>query len=69
VVEVKALLEFFDLPGKRHGIGGIALEHLNGDRAAVWAAKQAIDDLQRAFLAVAAIATLGKRAATSLHVA
>src|SRR5215469_16617336 len=69
VVEMKALLEFLDLSGERHGIGGIALEHLNGDRAAVWGAKQAIDDLPRALPAVAAVATLGKRAAASLHVA
>ena len=54
---------------QRHRIGGVAVEHLDGDRAAVGGAEQAVDDLQRALPAVAAVATLGQRAAAAFHVA
>ena len=69
VVEVEALLQFFDLAGQGHRIGGIAIEHLDGDRAAVGRAEQAVGDLQRPLAVIAAIAALGERAATPFHVA
>ena len=69
MVEVEALLELVDLARQRHRIGGVAVEHLDGNRAAVGGAEQAVDDLQRALAAVAAVATLGKRAAAPFHVA
>jgi hypothetical protein len=53
MVEAEALLELGDLAGERGGIAGRALEHLDGDRAAVGRAEQAVDDLQLALLAVA----------------
>jgi len=69
MVEVEALLEFGDLGRERHGIGDVAIEHLDGDRTAVGRAEQAVGDLQRALAAVAAVAALGERAATPFHVA
>ena len=62
MVEAEALLEFFNLARERHRIGGIAVEHLDGDRAAVGGTEETINDLQRAFPAVAAVAALGERA-------
>ena len=59
--KVEAPLELVDLARQRHRIGEIAVKHLDGDRAAIWGAEQAVDDLQRALPAVAAIATLGER--------
>ena len=50
MVEVKALLELLDLCRQRHRIGGVAVEDLDGNRAAVGGTEQAIDDLQRALL-------------------
>ena len=52
---------------ERHRVGGIALEHLDGDRAAVGRAQQAVDDLQLASLAVAIVAEPGELAAAALH--
>ena len=69
MVEVEALLELLDLGRQGHRIGGVAVKHLDGDRAAVGGAEQAVDDLQRALPAVAAIAALGQRAAAPFHVA
>ena len=69
VVDGEAALELGDLVGERHGIGGVALEHLDGDGAAVGRAEKAVDDLQLALLAVAVVAALGQRAAAAFDVA
>ena len=69
MVEVKALLELLDLCRQRHRVGGVAIKDLDGDRAAIGSAEQTVDDLQRALAAVAAVTTLGERAAAPLHVA
>jgi hypothetical protein len=34
MIKVEALLELVDLARQRHRIGGIAVKHLDGDRAA-----------------------------------
>src|SRR4029450_10281047 len=67
VLEAEALLELGDLGGQRGGIAGVALEHLDGDRAAVRGAEQAVGDLQLARLAVAAVAARGPRSAAALQ--
>ena len=69
MVELEAPLELLDLGCQRHRIGGVAIKHLDGNRAAVGSTEQAVDNLQRALLAVTAVAPLGERAAASLHVA
>jgi hypothetical protein len=69
MVEVEALLELLDLRCQRHRIGGVAFEHLDGNRAAIRSAEQTVDNLQRTFPAVAAVATFGERAAAAFHVA
>ncbi len=69
MVQLEALLELLDLCRQRHRIGGVAVKHLDGNRTAIGRAQQAIDNLQRALLAVAAVAPLGERAAAPLHVA
>src|SRR5271165_4897786 len=69
MIEVEALLELLDLRCQRHRIGGVALEHLDGNGAAIRGAEQAVDNLQCALLAVAAIAPPGERAAAAFHVA
>ena len=69
MLKAEALLELVDLRRQRHRIGGVAREHLDGDRTAVRGAEQAVDDLQAAPLAVTAVATFGQRTAASLHVA
>src|ERR1700746_2194784 len=52
-LEREALLDLVDLGRKRARIAGVALEHLDGHRATVGGAQQAVDDLQLALLAVA----------------
>src|SRR5271167_3913876 len=47
------LLDLGDLTGQRCRVAGGAFEHLDGDRAAVGGAQEAVDDLQLAPLAVA----------------
>ena len=69
MVEGEAVLQLGDLIGQGQRIAGVSFEHLDGDRAAVGRAEQAIDDLQLALLAVAAVAALGQRAAAAFHVA
>jgi hypothetical protein len=68
MVQMEALLELLDLGRQRHRIGGVAVEHLDGNWTTVGGTEQAIDNLQRAFLAVTAVATLGQRAASPFHV-
>src|SRR5689334_3269737 len=69
MVELEALLELFDLRRQRHRIAGVAVEHLDRDGAAIGSAEQAVGDLQRALATVAAVSTLGERAAAAFHVA
>ena len=69
MTEAEALLELVDLRRQRRRIAGVALEHLDGDGATVRSAEQAVDDLQRALLAITAVSTFGQRTAASLHVA
>ncbi len=69
MVEVEALLELVDLCGQGFRVGGVAVEDLDGNWAAVRGAEQAVDDLQRALAAVTAVAAFGQRAAASFHIA
>ncbi len=69
MVEVEALLQLLDLCRQGHRVRRVAVKDLNGDRAAVGSAEQAVGDLQRALPAVAAVATLGERTAAAFHVA
>ena len=69
MAEAEALLELVDLRRQRRRIAGVAVEHFDGDRAAIRRAEQAVDDLQGALPAVAAVAALGERAAAAFHVA
>jgi len=65
--DAKAIADLFHLGQERFGIGRIALEDGNRDRAAAGVRKQAIVYLQRAGLAVAAVADLGERAGCALE--
>ena len=67
--EGEPFLQLGDLIGDRPGIAGIALEHLDRDRAAVGGAQQAVDDLRLALLAVAIVAALGQRTAAAFDIA
>src|SRR5215210_7661209 len=69
VAEAKALLELVDLRRQRCRIAGVAVEDFDGNRTAVRGAEQAVDDLERALLAVTAVSPFGQRTAASLHVA
>ena len=67
VVESEALPELLDLARQRRWIGGVAIETsmATGQPSA---AQSRPYGLQRAFFAIAAIATFGKRAAAPFHV-
>ena len=67
--EGEPLFQLGDLIRHGPGIAGIALEHLDRDRAAVGGAQQAVDDLRLALLAVAVVAALGQRTAAAFDVA
>ena len=69
MIDGEAALELGDLVGERHGIGGVALEHFDGDGAAVGRAQEAVDDLQLALLAVAVVAAFGQGAAAAFDIA
>jgi hypothetical protein len=69
VVEVEALLQLADLGAERSGVGGVALEHLDGHRAAVGGTQQAVDDLQLTLLAIPVVAAPGQFAAAALDIA
>jgi len=69
MVEPEALLELVDLRGQGFRIGGVAVKRFGGDRAAVRGAWQAVDDLQCAAAAAAAVAAPGQRAVAAFHVA
>src|SRR5438552_6802411 len=64
----EALLQLLDLRRQGQRIGGIALEHLDGDRATVGGAHQANDNLRPVAPVVAAVAMLGQFAAASFEV-
>ena len=69
VIDGEAAFELGDLVGERHGIGDVALEHFDGDGAAVGRAQEAVDDLQLALLAVAVVAAFGQGAAAAFDIA
>jgi hypothetical protein len=69
MAEAEAPLELVDLRRQRRWIAGVAVKDLNGDRAAVGGAEQAVDDLQHALLAVTVVAQPGQRTAAAFHVA
>ena len=64
----EAFAQLLQLGGQRAGIGGVALEDLRGDRAALAVAQQREDDLELAALAVAGVAALGQRTLRALEV-
>ena len=66
---MKALLQLVDRHGQRHWIGGVAIEHLDCDRAAVGRTHQADDDLWPVGTVVAAVAILRQFAAASFEIA
>jgi hypothetical protein len=68
VTEAEALLELVDLRCQRRRIPGVTVEHCNGNRTTVGRAQQAVDDLQRALLAITPVSTFCQRTAASLHV-
>ena len=61
--DAEALLELAHLRSHRGGVGGVALEHLHRDRAALGGAHQAEDDLRIVALAVARVAPRSQLAA------
>ena len=65
--DAEAVADLLNLRQQRFGIGGIALEHRNRNRAAARVREQTIVHLQRAGLALAAIADLGQRAGHALE--
>jgi hypothetical protein len=66
--EGEALLDLGHLVGQRARIGGRAVEHLDGDRAAVAVAQQAVDDLRLVLAVVTAVAESGEFALAALQV-
>ncbi len=58
LAEAEAVAEFGHLGGHRLGVGGVAGEDLDGDRAALLGAEQAEDDLQGVAPAVPAVTAL-----------
>ena len=68
-VEAEAGADLVDLRGDGVGVAGRALEDLDGDRTPGGRAEQTEDDLERALLAVAAVAAPGEFAVGSLDVA
>ena len=68
-VEAEAGADLVDLRGDGVGVAGRAFEDLDGDRTAGGGAEQTEDDLQRALLAVAAVAAPGEFAVRPLDVA
>jgi hypothetical protein len=67
--EAEAVADFFDLLADGGGVGGVAVEDFDGEGAAARVAKQAEDDLEFAFFAVAAVAEFGERAGGALEIA
>ncbi len=67
MTQVEALLELVDLGLDRRRVTGVALEHLDRDRAAIGRAQQAEFDLQLAGLVVAAVAVLRQRAGAAFE--
>src|SRR5437660_10330994 len=67
-LQLEALLQLVDLRRQRHRIGGIALEHLDCDRAAVGCAHQANDNLRPVATVVATVAMLRQFAAAPFEI-
>ena len=65
-MEAEAGADLVDLRGDGVGVAGRAFEDLDGDRTLGGGAEQTEDDLQRALLAVAAVAALQERITTLL---
>ena len=68
-VEAESGADLVDLRGDGVGVAGRAFEDLDGDRTPGGRTEQTEDDLERALLAVAAVAALGEFAVRSLDVA
>ena len=68
-MEAEAGADLVDLCGNGVGVAGRAFEDLDGDRTPGGGAEQTEDDLERALLAVAAVAALGEFAVRPLDVA
>jgi hypothetical protein len=67
-VELEALAQLLDLGGQRRRVSGIALEHLDGDGAAIGGTQQAEDDLRLVALPVGVVTITGEFAASSFEV-
>jgi len=67
VTQAEPPFELVDLRSQRRGIAGIALEHLDRDRAAVHCTQQADDDLKLVASAITAIAMARQRTAAPLQ--
>ena len=67
--EAEAAAQLADLGGQRHRVGDIAFKDLDGDRASLLAAQQAIDDLRAVRPVIAAVAALGQFTALAFEIA
>ena len=67
-MNVEAFANLADLGGHSAGVGAVAGEHFNRDRAAGGGAQQAIDDLHLAVFAVSVVAECGQRTALSFDI-
>ena len=67
-VQAEAELELLHLAAERHRVGGVALEHLDCDRAALTVAQQAIDDLEPVGPMITAVAVLRQCAAAAFEI-
>ncbi len=61
------VLELVDLGGQGFRVGGVALEHLDGDRDPGGGAQQPVDDLQPAFHPVSGVSDRPQRAGAALE--
>ena len=69
VVESEPLFDLGDLIGDGLGIAGVSFERFDRDRTAVGGARQTIDDLRLALLAVPVATAFGERAAAAFDIA
>lgn len=68
VGELETCFQFLNLCGQSCGIGGIALEHFDGNRRSIGCAQEAINDLRAIGTVVAGIAALRQFATTPLEI-
>ena len=61
------VLEFGDLGGQGFGVGGVALEHLDGHRRPGGGAQQPVDDLQPALDPISGVPDRPQRAGAALE--